>query len=71
MWHSMCTVQRPEAVWSGQADKAGTTGAQLLLWPLSGVFSAQPGLFLPKITVLEGREELGGGKSSPMPGDEV
>ena len=41
-------------------------GTQLLLWPLLGVFSAQQGLFLPKVTVLEEQEEQGGAKS-PQP----
>lgn len=69
MWCSIGTVQRHEATWSGQAGEAGARGAQLLLWPLLGVFSTQRGLFLPKVTVLEGQEKREDGKSSPVPWD--
>ena len=73
VWCSIGSVQRHEAMWSAQAGEAGarTGGTQLLLWPLLGVFSAQQGLFLPKVTVLEGQEKWGGGKSSPVPWDAV
>ena len=71
MWCSIGTVERHEAMWSGRAGEAGAPGAQLLLWPLLGVFSAQLGLFLPKVTVLEGQEKQGGGKSSPVHWDVV
>ena len=60
-------------MWSAQAGEAGAQsgGTQLLLWPLLGVFSAQRGLFLPKVSVFEGQEKRGGGKSSPVPWDAV
>lgn len=61
VWHSICTVQRDEAMLSGQAGEAGSIGAQRLLWPLLGVISAQPGPVVPSIMVLDRQEELGSG----------
>ena len=49
-----------------------SSSTKVLINPsLLRLFSAQPGIFLPKVTVLEGQEKWGGGKSSPVPWDAV
>lgn len=42
MWHSICIVQGDEAMLSGQAGEAGSTGAQLLAIVGDHLCSARP-----------------------------